>query len=112
MSILPATPARRRAEEAHLVQARLKQLEAGIDWALEMAKEGGAKAPPTFTAEDAFYLAETLAEDGNRYLPHGSHVETEAVDTTSPLQRPYGRTYTTICTSLTVFPLSPMTPAC
>jgi hypothetical protein len=33
------------------------------------------------------------------------------VDTTSPLQRPYGRTYTTVATSVTIFPLQPMTPA-
>jgi hypothetical protein len=70
-----------------------------------------AKAPPTFTAEDAFYLAEELASRGTEGLPHGSHVETQAVDTTSPLQRPYGRTYTTVATSVTIFPLQPMTPA-
>jgi hypothetical protein len=106
MPYLPANPTRRRAEEAFLVQARLKNLEAKIDVLVE-----AAKAPPTFTEEDAWNLSVTLAEDGNRYLPHGSHVETEAVDTTSPLQRPYGRTYTQAATSVTIFPLSPMTPA-
>jgi hypothetical protein len=38
-------------------------------------------------------------------------VETQAIETTTALQRPYGRTYTTICTSLTIWPLQPMTPA-
>jgi hypothetical protein len=106
---LPANPTRRRAEEALLVQARLKALEAGIDRALELTKEV-AKAPP-FTAEDAFYLAEGLASRGTEGLPNGSHVETEAIETTTPLQRPYGRTYTQAATSVTIFPLSPMTPA-
>jgi hypothetical protein len=34
-----------------------------------------------------------------------------AVDTTSRLQRPFGREYTTVATSITLWPLSPMTPA-
>jgi hypothetical protein len=109
--ILSANPAVRKREERHLMQERLKQLEAGIDRALEMAKEVGASPLPTPTAEDAFYLAEELASRGTEGLPHGSHVETASVDTTSPLQRPYGPTYTTVATSVTVWPLQPMTPA-
>jgi hypothetical protein len=97
--ILSANPAVRRREERFLVQARLKALEAGIDRALEMAKEAGSNAPSTPTAEDAFYLAEELASRGTEGLPHGSHVETRAVDTTTPLQKPYGRTYATVCTT-------------
>jgi hypothetical protein len=76
-----------------------------------MAKEVGSNAPSTPTAEDAWDLSVSLAESGTQGLPLHSHVETMAVDTTSPLQRPYGRTFTTICTSLTIYPLSPMTPA-
>jgi hypothetical protein len=108
---LPANPTARRREEALLVHARLKNLEAGIDRALEMAKEVGASPLPTPTAEDAFYLAEILASRGTEGLPHGSHIETASVDTTTPLQRPYGCTYTTVATSVTIFPLQPMTPA-
>jgi hypothetical protein len=106
--ILPANPTRRRAEEALLIQARLKQLEAKVDTLVEM---GAAQAAPAFTEEDASFLAEELASRGTEGLPRGSHMECMAVDTTSPLQRPYGRTYTTICTTVTIFPLNPMTPA-
>jgi hypothetical protein len=105
---LPANPTARRREEALLVQARLKALEAGID---RLVKEAGASPLPTPTAEDAFYLAEELASRGTEGLPHGSHVETEAIETTTPLQRPYGRTYTTVATTVTIWPLNPMTPA-
>jgi hypothetical protein len=109
--ILSASPAVRKREENLLIQLRLKQLEAGIDRALEMAKEAGSNAPSQPTAEDAWDLAEVLAQAGTQGLPRGSSVETMAVDTTTPLQRPYGRTYTTVCTSLTIYPLDPMTPA-
>jgi hypothetical protein len=101
-----ATPTVNRREE-RLLRQRLEAMGAKIDVLVEVA----AKAPSTFTTEDAFYLAEELASNGTHGLPHGSHVETEAVDTTSPLQRPYGRTYTTACTTVTIFPLQPMTPA-
>ena len=106
MALLPANPTARRREEAHLVQARLKQLEAGIDRLVEVAAK--AAAP---TAEDAFYLAEELASRGTEGLPHGSHIETASVETTTPLQRGHGRTYTTVCTTVTIWPLQPMTPA-
>ena len=58
----------------------------------------------------AFYLAEELACRGTEGLPHGSHVETKAVDTTSPLQVPYGRTYTTVATSISISMLGTYTP--
>jgi hypothetical protein len=74
-----------------------------VDALVSVVDREVAKAPPTFTAEDAFYLAEGLASRGTEGLPHGSHVETQTVDTTTPLQRPYGRTYTTICTTVTIF---------
>jgi hypothetical protein len=106
--ILSANPAVRRREEALLIQARLKAIEEQVDKLVEVAAKAAA---PAFTAQDAWDLAETLARVGTEGLPHGSHVETQAVDTTSPLQRPYGRTFTTICASLTIYPLSPMTPA-
>ena len=110
MALLPANPTARRREEAHLVQARLKQLEAGIDRALEMAKEVGASPLPTPTAEDAFYLAEELASKGTEGLPHGSHVETQAIETTTPLQRPYGATYTNLATSISIPLIGTFTP--
>jgi hypothetical protein len=106
--ILSANPAVRKREEALRVQARLKAIEEQVDKLVEVAAKAAA---PAFTAEDAWDLAETLASRGTEGLPKGSHAETCAVDTTSPLQRPYGRTFTTICTSLTIYPLSPMTPA-
>jgi hypothetical protein len=108
VTILSANPTRRRAEEALLVQARLKQLEVKLDTLVEM---GVAQAAPAYTAEDAWDLAQTLADNGTGDLPLHSHIETVAVDTTTPLQKPYGRVYTTVCTTVTIFPLDPMTPA-
>jgi hypothetical protein len=70
MSLLPANPTARRREERLLVQARLKQLEAGIDRALEMAKEGGAKAPPTFTDSDVEEVGKLLVEGRIKLPPH------------------------------------------
>jgi hypothetical protein len=43
--ILPGNPTRRRAEEAHLVHARLKALEAGIDRMVEVAAKAAAFSP-------------------------------------------------------------------
>jgi hypothetical protein len=101
-----ANPTVNRREE-RLLRERLAAMEAKVDvLVMEVAK-----APPTFTAEDAFYLAEELASRGTEGLPHGSHIETQAIETTTPLQRPYGRTYTTVCTTVTIWPLNPMTPA-
>jgi hypothetical protein len=34
-----------------------------------------------------------------------------ALDVTTPLERPSGRVYTTVATSVTIWPLGPMTPA-
>ena len=101
-----ANPTVNRREE-RLLRERLAAMEAKVDvLVMEVAK-----APPTFTAEDAFYLAEELASRGTEGLPHGSHIETASIETTTPLQRPYGRTYTTVATSVTIFPLQPMTPS-
>ena len=102
-----ANPTVNRREE-RLLRERLAAMEAKVD---VLVTEVAHKAPPTFTAEDAFYLAEELASRGTEGLPHGSHIETQAIETTTPLQRPYGRTYTTVATSVTIFPLQPMTPA-
>ena len=104
---LPANPTARRREEALLIQARLKALETKLDHHLEMEV---ASAPPTFTDEDAFYLAEELASRGTEGLPHGSHVETRAEDVTSPLQLPHGRVYTTVATSISLPILGTFTP--
>jgi hypothetical protein len=103
-----ANPTVNRREE-RLLRERLAAMEAKADvLVMEVARkaQGAPPQPPTFTEEDAWNLSVTLAEDGNRYLPHGSHVETEAVDTTSPLQLPHGRTYTTVCATVTIFPYS------
>src|ERR1700691_5069741 len=102
MALLPANPTARRREEALLVHARLKALEAGIDRALEMAKEVGSDAPSSnFDDYDVQFLAESLAEDRS-WLPHGSHVETTCVDTSTPLQKPYGPVYTNTATSISL----------
>jgi hypothetical protein len=71
----------------------------------------GASAPAFTTEEDAWDLAQTLADNGTGGLPLHSHIETMAADTTTPLQVPFGRVYTTVCTTVTIFPLNPMTPA-
>jgi hypothetical protein len=110
MPQLPATPAAHRRE----TQARMRAVEDQLDKLVAMGMGGGAvqAAPqPTYTSEDAWDLAVTLASNGTEGLPRGSHVECKAVDATTPLQRPYGRTFTTICTSVTLPCLPPMTPA-
>jgi hypothetical protein len=107
--ILPANPTRRRAEEAFLMQARLKNLEAGIDRALEMVKEVGSNAPSSITDYDVQFLAESLAEDRS-WLPHSSHVETTCVDSSTPLSRPYGATYTDTATSVSIPIIGTFTP--
>jgi hypothetical protein len=110
MALLPANPTARRREEALLVHARLKALEAGIDRALEMAKEVGSDAPSSnFDDYDVQFLAESLAEDRS-WLPHGSHVETTCVDTSTPLQKPYGPVYTNTATSISLPIIGTFTP--
>jgi hypothetical protein len=108
---LPANPTARRREEALLVHARLRNLEAGIDRALEMAKEVGSNATslPTFDDYDVQFLAESLAGDRS-WLPHGSHVETVCLDTSTPLQKPYGPVYTNTATSISIPIIGTFTP--
>jgi hypothetical protein len=76
-----------------------------------MKRMGGAKASPTYSQQDAWDLSELLASNGTEGLPPHSHIETTSVDTTTPLQKPYGKVYTTVATSVTIWPLEPMTPA-
>jgi hypothetical protein len=118
MAIHSADPTVQRREE-RLLRERLAAMDGKVTALLAMAGPeargiGVAErpsSPPAPTEEDAFYLAEELASMGTDGLPHGSHIETTAIETTTPLQRPYGRTYTTIATSVSIFPLQPMTPA-
>jgi hypothetical protein len=110
MALLPASPAAHRRELEHRERARLEQFERKLDHALVMVKDAGSNAPSLPTEEDSWDLAVTLADNGTGGLPLHSHIETTSVDTTTPLQRPYGKVYTTIATSITVFPLDPMTP--
>ena len=102
-------PRRLPNDDEHLSPAHKAAREQAFTEAMAMG--AAAKPSSTPTADDVFDLACTLASVGAEGLPRGSHVETTSVDMTLPLQRPYGRTYTTICTSLTVFPLQPMTPS-
>jgi hypothetical protein len=111
MALLPASPAAHRRELEHRERARLEQFERKLDHALVEMGKGAAQAAPAYTAEDAWDLAQTLADNGTGGLPLHSRIETTSVDTTTPLQRPYGKVYTTIATSVTIFPLDPMTPA-
>jgi hypothetical protein len=76
-----------------------------------MAKEVGSDAPslPTFDDHDVQDLAERLAEDRS-WLPHGSHVETTCVDTSTPLSRPYGPTFTETATSISIPIIGTFTP--
>jgi hypothetical protein len=107
---LPANPTAHRRELAHRERMRLAQIEGKLD---RLVVEMGAAAKPssTPTAEDAFYLAEVLASSGTEGLPHGSRVDCTTVDITTPLQKPYGKVFTTIATTVTIWPLEPMTPA-
>jgi hypothetical protein len=90
-------------DDIHLSERHKEARRAAYETSME--KMGGAKAPPSFTQQDAFDLAELLAREGTSGLPHGSHIETTSLEVTTPLQRPYGRVYTTVATSITI--LSP-----
>jgi hypothetical protein len=105
---LPANPTRRRAEEAFLIQARLRNLDEKLN---RLVVEVGASPPLplTFDDYDVQFLAESLADDRS-WLPHGSHVETTCVDTSPPLSRPYGATYTDTATSVSIPILGTFTP--
>ena len=102
-----ANPTVQRREE-RLLRERLAAMEAKVD---VVVRGAGCKAPSPPTSEDApsTSLAHSPAMAPRDYLT-GSHVETQSVDTTTPLQRPYGATYTTVATSVTLPCLQPMTP--
>jgi hypothetical protein len=95
-------PRRLAHDDEHLSSAHKAAREQAFTEAMAMG--AAAKPSSTSTADDVFDLACTLASVGTEDLPRGSHVETTSVDMILPLQRPYGRTYTTICTSLTGIP--------
>jgi hypothetical protein len=80
-----------------------------VDHALAMAEQVGESPLPTPTAEDIQFLAESLAEDRS-WLPHGSHVETVCLDTSTPLQKPYGPVYTNTATSISIPIIGTFTP--
>jgi hypothetical protein len=63
--ILPANPTRRRAEEAHLIRARLASIDSKLDRAL---KEVGATAPAFPTEADIEEVGKLLVE-GRLRLP-------------------------------------------
>jgi hypothetical protein len=113
--ILSANPAVRRREEELLARARLQRIDAQLDHLLRttVGREGGATAPtstpPPLNDADVQDLAERLAEDRS-WLPHGAHVETTCVDTSTPLQKPYGAVYTNLATSITIPIVGTFTP--
>ena len=110
-----ANPTVNRREE-RLLRERLAAMDVKVD---RLVKEVGAVAPafPTPTADtadtfddyDVQFLAESLAED-HSWLPHGSHVEVQATDVTSPLQLPHGRVYTNLATSISIPIIGAFTP--
>jgi hypothetical protein len=103
--------ATRNRKEERLLRERLADMEAKLDRALAMEKKevGASPLPTPFDDEDVQCLAERLAEDRS-WLPHGAHVETRAEDVTSPLQRPYGATYTNLATSISIPIIGTFTP--
>ena len=111
MRIVSANPAVNRRE----TQARMRAVEEQLDKLVAMRMEGGATAPTsptlplTFDDYDVQFLAESLAEDRS-WLPHGSHVETQPIDTSTPLSRAYGPTYTDTATSISLPIIGTCTP--
>jgi hypothetical protein len=69
MSILPANPARRRAEEAHLVRARLEQIDSKLDRALVEVGGQPSPTPPAFTDSDVEEVGKLLVEGRMIRLP-------------------------------------------
>jgi hypothetical protein len=107
---LPDTEPERLQYPSRTLQA-LGRISGKVDHALAMAKEVGSDAPslPTFDDHDVQDLAERLAEDRS-WLPHGTHVETTCLDTSTPLSRAYGPTYTNTATSISIPILGTFTP--
>jgi hypothetical protein len=107
---LPDTEPERLQYPSRTLQA-LGRISGKVDHALAMAKEVGSDAPslPTFDDHDVQDLAERLAEDRS-WLPHGTHVETTCLDTSTPLSRAYGPTYTNTATSISIPILGTYTP--
>jgi hypothetical protein len=73
---LPASPTSRRREEALLVQARLKALEAGIDRALEVVAKAAA-----FTPVEIEEVSRLLVEGRIRLPTHARLTVTTTVET-------------------------------
>jgi hypothetical protein len=102
--ILPASPAKRRAEEAVREQLRRDAMDrlATIERKLDAVLGTGGQAPqPAITADDVEALAELLAQpDALSGFPRGSiaSVVTKLFD---------GETRT-LATSITIWPLQPM----
>ena len=69
MSILPANPARRRAEEAHLVRARLEQIDSKLARALVEVGGQPSLTPPAFTDSDVEEVGKLLVEGRMIRLP-------------------------------------------
>jgi hypothetical protein len=100
------------AVNARETKVRLRAVEAQLDKLVAMGVEvemGEAKASPLFDDSDVQDLAESLAEDRS-WLPHGSHVETTCIDTSTPLQKPYGPVYTNTATTVSIQIIGAFTP--
>jgi hypothetical protein len=102
--ILPASPAKRRAEEAVREQLRRDAMDrlATIERKLDAVLGTGGQAPqPAITADDVEALAELLAQpDALSGFPRGSIA--------SVVTKLFGGETRTLATSITVWPLQPM----
>jgi hypothetical protein len=76
---LPANPTRRRAEEAHLMRARLEAIDKKVDKLVEM---GGAQASPTpaFSPADIEEVGKLLVEGRLRLPKHARVTVTTEVE--------------------------------
>jgi hypothetical protein len=107
-----ANPTVNRREE-RLLRERLATMDAKIDVLVKGAAHAAPTPSPTlpltFDDYEVQCLSERLAEDRS-WLPHGSHVEVQAIDTSTPLQRPYGAVYTNLATSISIPIIGTFTP--
>ena len=70
MTILPASPAARRAEEAARRRAALERIDGKLDQVLAVMEGAASVAPTTITLDDVEYVAELLGSmDGPDLLP-------------------------------------------
>jgi hypothetical protein len=105
---LPGGKAARKRELEIREGARTAAYDAALG-ILHGARLPDVARPLHATANDIETLSALLAETEGRYLPRGSRVEVTDVETTTEVQRPYGRHWEKRATSVSIWPLGPMT---